>query len=65
MGPKHRWVGKAIRNLKIPGDCLIATVLRDEQVHVPTGDLVLHGGDQLVLFAMPDGVDRVQAAFKS
>jgi trk system potassium uptake protein TrkA len=65
VGPKHRWVGKAIRNLKIPGDCLIATVLRDEQVHVPTGDLVLHGGDQLVLFAMPDGVDRVQAAFKS
>ena len=60
----HRWAGKPIHRLKLPGDCLIATLLRDDHIHIPTGDLVIHEGDQLVIFAPPHDVGRVQGMFK-
>jgi trk system potassium uptake protein TrkA len=61
----HRWAGKPVHRLKMPGKCLIASVLRDDQMHVPNGDLVIEAGDQLVMFALPSDVDRVERAFKS
>jgi trk system potassium uptake protein TrkA len=61
----HRWTGKPVHRLKMPGECVLATVLRDDQIHVPTGDLVIQAGDQLVIFALPKDVERVQSAFKS
>jgi len=61
----HRWAGKPVHRLKMPGKCLIATVLRDDQIHVPTGDLVIQEDDQLVMFALPSDVERVEGAFKS
>jgi len=61
---RHRWVGKTISRLKIPGDSVIATVLRGEAIRVPTGDLKIETGDQLVVFALPDDVEHVQALFK-
>ncbi|NQU41177.1 MAG: Trk system potassium transporter TrkA [Lentisphaerae bacterium] len=60
----HRWAGKPISRLKMPGDCLIATVLRGDTIHVPTGELTIEEGDQLVIFALPDDVGRVQGMFK-
>ena len=61
---KHRWAGKSVSRLKMPGDCLIATVLRGDDIHVPTGDLIVQEGDQLVIFALPEDVGRVQSMFK-
>ncbi|MBT3296087.1 MAG: Trk system potassium transport protein TrkA [Verrucomicrobia bacterium] len=60
----HRWAGKPISGLKMPGECLIATVLRGDTIHVPTGDLTVEEGDQLVIFALPADVGRVQSLFK-
>jgi trk system potassium uptake protein TrkA len=62
---KHRWAGKPISRIKMPGDCLIATVLRGEDIHVPTGDLIIQEGDQLAIFALPAAVGRVQSMFKN
>jgi len=62
--PRHRWVGKTVKQLKIPGDSVIATVLRGEEIRVPTGDLAIESGDHLVVFALPDKVEQVQAVFK-
>ncbi|MBN2301851.1 MAG: Trk system potassium transporter TrkA [Lentisphaerae bacterium] len=62
---RHRWAGKAVKNLKIPRDCVIATVLRNEEIYVPTGDLTIQSGDQLVIFALPGDINRVQAIFKN
>lgn len=60
----HRWAGKPISRLKVPDDCMIATVLREDTVRIPTGELVIQEGDQLVIFALPTGVGRVQGMFK-
>jgi trk system potassium uptake protein TrkA len=62
---KHRWVGKAVQTLKMPGDCILASVLRDEQIHIPHGNLTIQEGDQLVIFCRLEHVERIQQAFKT
>lgn len=45
----HPWCGKALRELALPGDLLVAVILRAGQTLVPAGDTVLQAGDLLVL----------------
>lgn len=60
----HRWVDKPIRNLRIPDGVVVATVLREQAIMPPTGDLVLRTGDRLILFAIPSAVNRVEDLFR-
>lgn len=55
------WSGRAIRELKIPRGSIIASVLREGAVRVPTGDMVLDPGDRLVMYALPDAVGRLRS----
>jgi len=61
----HSWVGKPVHRLKMPGDCVLVSVLRNGQIHVPTGELVIQQEDQLVVFCRPEHATRVQSAFKN
>jgi trk system potassium uptake protein len=61
---KHRWIGKAIRDVKAPKGALIVTALRDGKIHVPTGEYQIGAGDQLVIFCKPETVERIEKAFK-
>ena len=58
------WADCKISDLKIPKGAIVATVLRDDTVCSPTGDLVLLSGDRLVLFATPQAVKKLSAKFK-
>lgn len=60
-----KWTGKAIRDLKLPSGVLIATVLRGTDLTPATGSLVLNSGDQLILFALPKAVAKVESLFES
>ncbi len=64
LAPAHRWVDKPIHSLRIPDGVIIATVLREQTILPPTGDLVLRAGDRLVLFAVPAAVARVEDLFR-
>ena len=46
-------VGKTIGNLKMPPDCTIVAVVRDEHVIAPTVDTPLHEGDEVLAIASP------------
>lgn len=46
-------VGKTLRELSLPGDSLVAVVLREAAVIVPRGDTELRGGDRVVLITTP------------
>jgi trk system potassium uptake protein TrkA len=46
--PTARAVGKAIRDLKLPTECVFAAVLRGGQLLIPRGDLVLQPGDEVL-----------------
>ncbi len=56
----HEWDGKAVKDLKLPRGCLISMVLRGEQLEVATGDLILQGGDHVLLYGLPKSIRRLQ-----
>lgn len=64
LPPQSKWAGKAIKDINMPKGAIIATVLRNEDVCPATGSLVLQDGDCIVLFSLPEAVDKVEARFR-
>jgi trk system potassium uptake protein TrkA len=62
--PKGKWAGKAIKNAKIPDGVTIASVIRNDQILVATGDLTLEEGDRLIVFAPPKAVNKLETLFQ-
>jgi trk system potassium uptake protein TrkA len=56
-----RWNGKTIAEIKMPGESIIATVQRDDQVIPATGALGLQTGDRLVVFATPKAATKLRS----
>ncbi len=63
LSAKHKWAGKAIKDLKIPEGVIIVTALRGAQVKTATGDLVLAAGDRIVVYCLPEAVARMKSLF--
>ena len=62
--PRHRWIGKTIRDLKAPKGAVMVAALRSESVHIPTGEFEIQADDQLVIFCKPETVKRIEKAFQ-
>ncbi len=41
-------VGKAVRDLEIPRDCLLVSILRHDEIIVPRGDTILQAEDEVL-----------------
>lgn len=61
----HRWAGKAIKDLELPKGVVIATALRKGHVCTATGDLVLMAEDNVVVYCLPEAVDKMELLFTS
>ncbi|MDD2598064.1 MAG: Trk system potassium transporter TrkA [Kiritimatiellae bacterium] len=55
--------GKKIREIKMPRQAIVATVLREHEVVAATGDLRLAADDRLVIFTHQDVVKKIQSVF--
>ncbi len=58
-------VGQAIRALKFPDECVVASVRRAGRLIVPNGDTVLNAGDVLTLVAAPEVEQDLRALFSA
>ena len=47
----HPWVGKKVSQLLLPPELVLVTIVRNEEVVIPSGDTVIHAEDKLVLGA--------------
>jgi trk system potassium uptake protein TrkA len=56
----HDWVGQTVMDIKLPRGCLLSMVLRGDQLKVAIGDLVLAGGDRVLLYGLPKAIRRLQ-----
>lgn len=58
-------VGKRLRDLKskLPSGALVATILRGDEVIVPSGNDEIHEGDSVVLIVASDSLEPVQKLF--
>jgi trk system potassium uptake protein TrkA len=62
-GHKAKITGKPLRQLHFPHTALVGAVLRDGQMIVPYGDMVIREGDKVVVFALHDAVDELDRLF--
>lgn len=63
VGKGHSWLGKTLAELGFPEDAVIAAVLKHGRVVTPRGDTVLSPRDDVVVFALPQGVAPVEDFF--
>jgi trk system potassium uptake protein TrkA len=55
-------IGKALQELDLPTDSLVAAIIRDGQVVVPGGQARLEVADRLILIALPEHQERLLTA---
>ena len=48
-----KWNGKAVSELQLPADVVIAAIKRQERILIPRGDSIIKAGDTMVLGAEP------------
>lgn len=56
-------VGKYIKEIKMPANAIIATVMRDGEVHTAIGDFLLKENDRVLVFSHPDAVRKIEDLF--
>lgn len=62
---RHRWAGRAIRDLAMPRGVVIVTAMRGGQVQTATGDLLLAAGDRVVVYCLPEALSRMESLFSA
>lgn len=56
----EEWIGKAIMNITLPGECLIAIVEREGKIVIPKGKTVLESGDVLSILGYPKDISTLK-----
>ncbi len=64
--PRSRVVGKKLKDLKLPRECMIGAICRPSgEVIVPRGDDSIEAGDRVIFFALEGIVTKLESAFLS
>ena len=56
-------LGSQLFDIKFPDDCLIASILRQDEVIVPRGDDEIHASDSIVVIAAAKSLEAVRKLF--
>lgn len=60
---KSRIAGQALRDVDFPKGAVIGTIVRGDEIILPRGEDVLHVGDDVIVFAMPEAIASVGVLF--
>ncbi|AHF11041.1 MULTISPECIES: Trk system potassium transporter TrkA [Dehalobacter] len=63
ISPTSKVAGKKLKEVRFPYNCLVGAVLHQGRVYVPNGESVLMPGDQVIIFALPDTIIKVNKFF--
>lgn len=55
---------KAIRDLKLPKTAVIGGVMRGDETYIPLGNFEIKAEDRVVVFTLPDAIQKVEKLFK-
>ena len=64
LPPNTRWAGRPVRDLHLPRDSALVTILRGGRVIVPQPDEPLEPGDELLFVASTEVEDQVRDALR-
>ena len=61
---KSKLCSRAIQDLHIPKEAIIAGVIRQNQSFTPNGDFIVKMNDKVIILALPQAIQRVEEIFK-
>lgn len=53
-------VGKPLKNIAFPKEALLAGIITDTDIVIPSGDSVVHPGDRIIIFAKRQAIPRIE-----
>lgn len=62
---KSKVVGKEIQKLKLPDGCVIGGVLCEGSVEIATGLTIIKAHDRVMVFCLPDAIEKVTNLFSN
>ena len=62
---KSKIVGKEIQKIKLPEGCIIGGVLCQGSVEIATGKTVINAGDRVMVFCLPEAIDKITKLFSN
>lgn len=62
--PKSKVVKKAIREINFPEGCVVGGILSNGSTSIATGQSQIKPNDQVIVFCLPEAVDKVTSLFK-
>ncbi len=60
----HLTESKKVHELGLPRGCVIGALVRGEQVKIPSGESTVEDGDQVIVFTLPENLERVERTFR-
>ncbi|MEM5770136.1 MAG: TrkA family potassium uptake protein, partial [Bacillota bacterium] len=63
VAPASAMVGKTLREIELPTECVLAAVIRDSDLLIPRGDTVLMSGDKAVAITHADQLQKLDDLF--
>jgi trk system potassium uptake protein TrkA len=61
VSQESKIAGKLVKDIELPEQCVAAAVLRGTEILVPSGDLRIEPGDEMLFIAHPDAESRLPA----
>lgn len=62
--PRSKIVGKPIKALKFPKGCVIGGILSNGTTNIATGYSEVQPGDRVIVFCLPQAIDKITSMFK-
>jgi trk system potassium uptake protein TrkA len=65
MKPSHgsKVTGKPISKLSLPKGSVIGAILHHNLVEIAMGDSIITSGDRVIVFCLPDAIDKITELF--
>ncbi|MFO7169957.1 MAG: NAD-binding protein [Chloroflexota bacterium] len=64
VAPSSGAVGRPVAALQLPPECVLAAILRSEEVIIPSGDTLVQAGDQVIALARVGREDALARVFQ-
>lgn len=56
-------VNKPLKDISFPHGSILGAVVRDGMMQIPTGNTVVYPGESVIVFALPNAIEKVQSLF--
>ena len=63
VNEKAKACNKKVSSIPFPRDAVIGAILRSDKVVLPTGDVIIQPGDDIVIFSQPESIPQIESLF--